>query len=239
MNVEALPWWKGVLLVSALMLLTMLLVAMMITVLVFLVRPYMKKHKKSDMAVFDWLQGHTRPWRNNFMLFITFLGNHKFLIPANLALLFYFLFVSKSSWFSVRIAAISLSSLGLMLLLKTLFRRKRPLAPLLSAAKGLSFPSGHAIMSVTFYGQLIYILFKTIQDPGLKIFLAVFLSLLIMLIGFSRVYLRVHYVSDVLAGFIVGLLWLVISLEVLNWLEPIVRGSGFIQAHILLRSWEA
>lgn len=226
MNVDALPWWKAVLLVTALMLLTMLLVAMFITVLVFLVRPYMRKHKKTDLAVFDWLEGHTRPWRNRFMLFITFLGKHSFLIPANLILLLYFLFISKYSWFSVRIAAIALSSLGLMLLLKTLFRRKRPLAPLLTAAKGLSFPSGHAIMSVTFYGLLIYILFKTLADPGLKIFLAIFLSIIILLIGFSRVYLRVHYVSDVLAGFIVGILWLIISLEVLNWLEPIVRGPG-------------
>jgi undecaprenyl-diphosphatase len=106
-----------------------------------------------------------------------------------------------------------------MLLLKTLFQRKRPLSPLLKAAKGLSFPSGHSIMAVTFYGLLLYILLHTINAEWVKWLLAILLIALIILIGFSRVYLRVHYASDVLAGFIIGLLWLWISLIILNNLE--------------------
>ena len=109
-----------------------------------------------------------------------------------------------------------------MLLLKQLFQRKRPLSPLLKAAKGLSFPSGHAIMAVTFYGLLIYILQHSITIDWLRYILTILIVLLIFLIGFSRIYLRVHYASDVLGGFIIGLLWLMISLAVLNWLEGYV-----------------
>jgi undecaprenyl-diphosphatase len=126
--------------------------------------------------------------------------------------------VKKRSWFSVRIASIALSSLGMMFLLKALFKRKRPIDPL-KHASGLSFPSGHAIMSVTFYGQLIYIISKTVKDKHLKISLIILLIIFIQMIGFSRVYLRVHYASDVAVGYIAGLLWLLISLEVIKKIE--------------------
>jgi len=132
------------------------------------------------------------------------------------------LLVKRQTWFSIRVITIAISSLVLMLLLKQLFQRKRPLSPLLKAAKGLSFPSGHAIMAVTFYGLLIYILQHTITTEWLKWFLIIVVFVLIVLIGFSRIYLRVHYASDVAAGFIIGLLWLLLSLAVLKWLEGYV-----------------
>src|SRR5678815_4688094 len=154
------------------------------------------------MAIFDRIKPSVNPDRNSLMLFFTFLGKHQFLIPANLILIFYFLFVARQTWFSIRILTISLSSLLLMLLLKRLFQRKRPLSPLLKAARGLSFPSGHAIMSVTFYGLLAYILQHSITIDWLKWFATILVFVLIISIGFSRIYLRVHYASDVAAGFI-------------------------------------
>ncbi|MBC7873386.1 MAG: phosphatase PAP2 family protein [Ferruginibacter sp.] len=216
-------FWKGVVLVSAVMLLSLIFVSAGIAILVFLIRRPLRKYKYIDLAVFDWLQTRTSPRRNRFMLFITLLGKHQFLVPANLFLIIYFLFISSYSWFSIRDAAIALSSLGLMLLLKNLFRRKRPLAPLLNAVKGLSFPSGHAIMAVTFYGFIIYILFHTVSNDVVKYFLTALLVILIGLVGFSRVYLRVHYLSDVLAGFIIGLLWLFVSIAVLNRVEDFIK----------------
>ena len=74
-------------------------------------------------------------------------------------------------------------------------------------------------MAVTFYGLLIYILQHSITIDWLKWFVTILVFVLIILIGFSRIYLRVHYASDVAAGFIIGLLWLLISLAVLKWLE--------------------
>ena len=216
-------FWNGVTLVTTQLLLSLIIFSAVLAILVFLTRKRLRKYKPVDLAIFDWLQKNTTPFRTRFMLFFTFIGKHHFLIPANLVLLFYFLFWDRHSWFSIRVAAVALSSLVLMLLLKIVFRRKRPLAPLLKAVKGLSFPSGHAITAVTFYGLVIYIIFHTVNDKWLTWFLTAVLVLVILLIGFSRVYLRVHYASDVLAGFIIGILWLFISLIVLNNLEEYFR----------------
>jgi membrane-associated phospholipid phosphatase len=219
-------FWEITTLIIAETVLSLLLFAAAIAILVFLIRKPMRKYKPIDMLIFDRLQPWVSPAKNKIMLFITFLGKHQFLIPANLLLIFYFLFGAHQNWFSIRIVTIALSSLALMLLLKYLFQRKRPLSPLLKAAKGLSFPSGHAIMAITFYGLLMYILLHTTDIDWLKYLLAGLLGLLIILIGYSRVYLRVHYASDVVSGFIIGLLWLWISLSVLNHLEQYAKDNS-------------
>ncbi|MBA3647886.1 MAG: phosphatase PAP2 family protein [Chitinophagales bacterium] len=178
------------------------------------------QHKYAfDQNAFNFLKTYVTDMNTEILLFFTFLGTSDFLIPANILLISYFAFVQKHKWYSIKIPAISISSLLLMLGLKELFNRPRPLIPLLHPAEGLSFPSGHALTSVTFYGLLIYIIWERIKNKNLKWFLIFLLVLLICTIGFSRVYLRVHYASDVLAGFCVGLIWLVISLSVLRRIE--------------------
>jgi len=209
-------------LIIAEVLLTLAVFSAIIALIIFSIRTPIRKHKPTDMLIFEKIKPVINTSNNKLMLFITFLGTHRFLIPANLALIFYFIVVTKQNWFSIRVITIAISSLVLMLLLKQLFQRKRPLSPLLKAARGLSFPSGHAIMAVTFYGLLIYILQHTITNDLLKGFITALLVMLILLIGFSRVYLRVHYASDIAAGFIIGSLWLITSLFVLKWLEGYV-----------------
>jgi undecaprenyl-diphosphatase len=209
-------------LIVAEVLLTLATFSAIIALVVFAIRKPIRRHKGADMMIFDKIKPGVNSVNNKIMLFITFLGKHQFLIPANLILIFYFLLVTKQNWFSIRVITISISSLVLMLLLKQLFQRKRPLSPLLKTAKGLSFPSGHAIMAVTFYGLLIYILQHTIDPNWLRTTSTILIIMLIFLIGFSRVYLRVHYASDVLGGFIIGSLWLFISLSVIKWLEGYV-----------------
>lgn len=212
-------FWTGAALVSAELLGTMVAFSGAMALLVFSIRPYMRKHKKIDLKIFDEIKTHVNEPNNRLMLTITSLGSHRWLVPANLTLITYFLFIRKHTWFSIRVASVALSSLMLMSTFKKIFRRKRPLLPLLHPARGLSFPSGHAMMSITFYGLLMYIISHTIKNQPLKRSLIIALALLIAGIGFSRVYLRVHYTSDVLAGYIIGLLWLVVALDVLNRLE--------------------
>jgi len=211
-------FWTGAALISAEVITNMLVFAGLFSGVIYLIRPYMRKHKKTDLRVFELIKAHTNERNTRIMSFVTFFGTHKFFIPANLFLICYFLVVRRRSWFSIRVASIAISSLGLMFLLKYLFRRKRPLYPL-KAAKGLSFPSGHAIMSVTFYGLLMYVISQTIKDKPLKWSLILSLGTFIQMIGFSRVYLRVHYASDVAVGYITGFLWLIISLDVLKRIE--------------------
>ena len=212
-------FWTGAGLVTTEMLGAMAVFTGALAGLIFLIRPGMRRHKKADLKIFDMIKTRTNERNTQIMSTITFLGKHQFLIPANLSLIFYFLFIQKHTWFSIRIVAIALSSLGLMFGLKYLFKRRRPLEPLLHNVKGLSFPSGHAIFAVTFYGLLIYIISQTIKDKPLKWSLIISLVALIQLIGFSRVYLRVHYASDVAAGYIIGLAWLLIALGVLKRVE--------------------
>src|SRR6187397_3290776 len=214
--------WEITTLIIGEVLLTLATFSAIIALLVFSIRKPIRKPKPIDMLIFDKIKPRVNAVNNKIMSFITFLGTHLFLVPANLILIFYFLLVKRQTWFSIRVITIAISSLALMMLLKQLFQRKRPLSPLLKAAKGLSFPSGHAIMAVTFYGLLIYILQHSITIEWLKWLMTVLVILLIILIGFSRVYLRVHYASDVAAGFIIGLLWLLLSLAVLKWLESYI-----------------
>ena len=100
------------------------------------------------------------------MLFITFLGKHQFLIPANLFLIFYFLFVTKQTWFFNPCCCHFFKQPCADVPVKTFISAQAAIVPLLKAARGLSFPSGHAIMSVTFYGLLVYIIQHTIQLTG-------------------------------------------------------------------------
>jgi membrane-associated phospholipid phosphatase len=183
---------------------------------------YFKKDE-FDFAVFDFLTSYVTDTNTAVLQFITFLGTHTFLIPANLVLIAYFLFIKRHRWYAIKIPVVAIGGVSLMFLLKTLFNRPRPLIPLLEEAQGLSFPSGHAMMSFSFYGLLIYLVWKNTGNPWARGILMSLLILLILLIGFSRIYLRVHYASDVMAGFAVGAIWLVLSLWVTTRMENYSR----------------
>jgi membrane-associated phospholipid phosphatase len=219
-------FWKGARLVTAEMLGTMVVFTGVVAGLVFLIRPRMRRHKQTDLAIFDLVKQHTNDRNTRIMSGITKMADHRFLVPANLGLIAYFLLIRRRSWFSIRVAAVALSSLLLMFAFKRIFRRKRPLEPLIQKAKGLSFPSGHALMSVTFYGLMIYITAHTVNNRPLKALLILSMAGLISGVGISRVYLRVHYASDVAVGFLVGTCWLVISLDLLKRIEEYNKKQG-------------
>lgn len=172
-----------------------------------------------DFAVFQFVKPYITQMHTSIMEAFTFLGTHIFLIPANLVLIAYFLFVRKHRWYSIKIPVVSLGSLLMMTGLKHFFSRPRPDNPILTQVSGFSFPSGHAMVSFTFYGLLIYLVHQHIKKSWLKWTLIVLLSMLILIIGASRIYLRVHYATDVLAGYSLGLIWLVISITVIRRIE--------------------
>lgn len=99
---------------------------------------------------------------------------------------------------------------GLNVILKDILQRPRPTEYRIVDASGYSFPSGHSMVNMTFYGFLIYLIYKNVKNKYLKWGLIVFLTALTLLIGISRIYLGVHYTSDVLAGFLIGISYLII-----------------------------
>jgi len=105
---------------------------------------------------------------------------------------------------------------GLNVVLKHIVKRERPNINRLIPEKGYSFPSGHSMMSMAFYGMLIFLIFKYVKNTALKWTLIVILTILLSTIGITRIYLGVHYPSDVIGGFLVSLTYLFILTEIYN-----------------------
>lgn len=172
-----------------------------------------------DKEIYSLIEPHTNAFTSRIMVIASFIGGTRFMLPANILLTCYFLFIRKHKWYSIKISVIALSSTIILHSLKLLFDRPRPLFPLLEPAVGLSFPSGHAMTSITFFGLIIYFVYKNMADRILKVLLIFLLVCMILIIGYSRIYLRVHYPSDVLAGYSMGTVWLILSLWILNRME--------------------
>jgi undecaprenyl-diphosphatase len=171
-----------------------------------------------DNAAFAFIHPFINASNTTFMRIVTVFGSHIFLIPANIILALIFLF-KKHRWYSLRVPVVSLGSFLVMSSLKLLFSRPRPDDPVYQAAMGFSYPSGHAMSAMTFFGLLIFLVWNRVHQRKVRALLIIFLVVFILLIGFSRVYLRVHYASDVLAGFSMGVIWLVISLWIMDKIE--------------------
>ena len=143
---------------------------------------------------------------------ITNLGGVMWLILLS-AILF---LVIKNKKIGLAIAGNSLIATVLNLLLKNILQRPRPIEYRLIDESGYSFPSGHSMVSMAFYGFIIYLIYKYVKNKYVKYTLITLLSILILLIGISRIYLGVHYTSDVLAGFLISISYLIIYIKVIN-----------------------
>ena len=160
-----------------------------------------------DQKIFDCIDPHKTDGRTRFVQLITWGGNTFFLIAVNVLLLLFFIF-KKNKWWAIRVATISITSVGLMSLLKNIIHRVRPTGGMVEGITNFSFPSGHAFMSVAFYGLLIWFASVYISNKWPRRLVIAFLLLVIASIGFSRIYLRVHYATDVIAGICIGFVWL-------------------------------
>jgi len=121
------------------------------------------------------------------------------------------LILIKNRKIGASIAVNLVSSAFVNNLIKEIVQRPRPPIELrMVEESSFSFPSGHAMTSATFYGLIIYFVIKNVKNKKLKNIICIILSLLIFLIGISRIYLGVHYASDVLAGFAFAIVYLVI-----------------------------
>ena len=98
--------------------------------------------------------------------------------------------------------------------LKAIVQRPRPDGFQLAVEQGFSFPSGHSMVAMAFFGLLVWMVWHYESDRATRIGCSAAFGLVIVLVGVSRIYLGVHYASDVLAGFCVSLAWLAIYTHV-------------------------
>ena len=157
-----------------------------------------------DSAVYNFIISFKSNSLTNIFKFITFFGSS---IPLISICIISFLFIKNKKipmYISINLIVTAIFNFSL----KNIIRRNRPVGYRLVEEKGFSFPSGHSMASMAFYGLIIYLVFKYVKNKYAKIALCTFLSILIVSIGISRIYLGVHYASDVLAGFMISLSYL-------------------------------
>lgn len=177
------------------------------------------KNDLFDSHVFEFFEGHTSPLLVDVMNVITFFGSRTFLLPAYILLVCLLLW-KKEKRLAFDVALIGITADLLKLALKNGFQRQRPEMPLLESLQSYSFPSGHALSSFIFFSAIIYVLWKQENMNRVwKWLIAVLLILFSILIGLSRIILRYHYPSDVIAGFCIAFSWVLLSLWLLNKLH--------------------
>ena len=144
--------------------------------------------------------------------FITNFGGAIFLIGLTVSLII--LIKNKKIGLSIFANLVIITALNQ--LLKRILQRPRPTEFRIVEETGYSFPSGHSMVSMAFYGYLIYLIYKYVENKYIKWSLICILSCLVILIGTSRIYLGVHYTSDVLGGFLISVSYLVIYISAVN-----------------------
>lgn len=179
----------------------------------------MKFIEQSDFQVLDYIQAYIRnPFLDNVMSFVTVLGNAGALWIM-LAVLFLILKKYRKDGFALAVALI-LSAVICNLILKNIVCRPRPFTVntyvnlLISPPYGYSFPSGHTCSSFAAASVLLKTAYKKISIPSL---------ILAVLIAFSRIYLYVHFPSDVLAGAVIGIICGAAAVKIISAIKPLKK----------------
>lgn len=170
-----------------------------------------------DSLVYEFLVNNFRcDFVDSFMINITKLGDTNYVLLITSILFFIFLFGVKDKFISFmfifNVSVIAVVNQGLKLMIK----RDRPNILRLVEIGGYSFPSGHAMVSTVLYGLIAYIAYKFINKKWLRNSLVFVNILVIILIGISRIYLGVHYFTDVFCGFLISVIFMVIVINILE-----------------------
>lgn len=172
-----------------------------------------------DSKIIEFIISFRNPELTSILQFITHVGDLKgYLIVTGLCTaLFYWKF--KSWRFVVELIVVQGVAALSNVALKRVINRARPDADHLVSVETLSYPSGHAMSAIAFYGFLIYLIYIFKLNNWLKTGLITIFIFLILAIGISRVYLGVHYPSDVVGGYIAGSIWVVFCIVLFNVID--------------------
>lgn len=171
-----------------------------------------KKIAHFDTAIISFIQGLESPALTNIMKFFTFIGGG---IPVVVVTIIILLVLYKILYHRRELILFTWVVIGSALLnemLKLVFHRARPTLHRIVDANGFSFPSGHSMAAFSLYGILAFLLWRHLSTTLGRGTLIVFSSVMTLMIGISRIYLGVHFPSDVLGGFLASGCWLAISI---------------------------
>ncbi|NLC34150.1 MAG: phosphatase PAP2 family protein [Erysipelothrix sp.] len=158
--------------------------------------------KTIDQNVLSWMIEHTEISLVYVFKFLTLLASWQCIILISIALLVF----GRDKLKMLLIPSITLISVLSNETIKNVIVRPRPNVLALTQASGYSMPSGHSLTAMVFYGLIMILVVANMKDRRYRNLTRVLLSMLIILIGVSRMYLRVHYLSDVVTGFMLGLM---------------------------------
>ncbi len=173
---------------------------------------------EADVRVENLLYAYRSVPVTAFFLWITMLGSWQVvasvLVGASIVL-----YTHKHERFIIPLWVTVFFSEVIGLISKNEFHRPRPEGVAVYVEQSFSFPSAHSIVAVSLYGFLMYIAMRYAKKWRHKIYICFFGVAIIALIGLSRLYVGVHYVSDVWGGYLLGLLWLIIGISLSEWLS--------------------
>ncbi len=161
-----------------------------------------------DAQLAQWLHMHADPQLTRFMLVVSHLHDPWVLSVVVLCLALVLLYKRNWAWLASVVLAIP-GGMLLNILMKLAFQRARPTfdAPLLTLVT-YSFPSGHAVAATLFYGVLATMLVTKTKSWALRSVVVLAAVAMVALVAFSRIYLGVHYLSDVLGGIAIAVAWM-------------------------------
>lgn len=150
------------------------------------------------------------------MKYITKLSDTLFIIIFSLILTLLFYFKLDKKKIAMLIPANLVTVALINQILKFIIQRERPVGYRIIEMSGYSFPSGHAMVSMAFYGLLIYIIYHLVKNKKARTSLIVLNIIIIILIGISRIYLGVHYLSDIITGYSISIIYLLLLTKLLK-----------------------
>jgi len=176
-----------------------------------------------DDQIQDYIIAHRNPGLTHYFKFVTEVGDVKgYLIVLVIVIVISALIYKRWKYVGQVTLVLFLATVSNMIL-KRAIDRARPGIEHLVSVETLSYPSGHAMSAMAFYGFLIYLFYKFRINGFLKTLAILFLAVLIASIGISRIYLGVHYPSDIVGGFIAGLIWVSFCILLFNLIEVFRR----------------
>jgi len=165
-----------------------------------------------DTSVHSYILGIRNDNLTSILLTITNISSAYALIVLSILLLI----IIKEKKIPLLITLNLICSYALNILTKEIFTRPRPEGINLIEESGFSYPSGHSMVSMAYYGFIAYLIYKKQTNKLVKTIIIISLLLTILLVGFSRIYLGVHYLSDVIGGFLLSIFYLMIFIKYTN-----------------------